>query len=254
MRKPRPKPRAGPPLGVWVRWGLIVLAGFALVNLGWKPLKTFPPIEYVRVEGPLWYLGGENFRQSLLPLVSTGWFAVDTAKVERSALEFAWVDAVQVTRVWPNTVVMRVTEQRPIARWGEDGLLNVRGERFVPPNAASFTALPHLIGPPGQEKPMLAQMQALNARLASRSSRIARLGLSKRLAWTARLDDGLEIEFGKQDPLAALEHLLALLPKLGEERLVALRKVDLRYPNGFAAVFEPGVPAPVEPITTKPPG
>ena len=42
-----------------------------------------------------------------------------------------WVDAVIVRRRWPGTLFVRIVEQVPAARWGDDGLLNTRGELFV---------------------------------------------------------------------------------------------------------------------------
>jgi len=254
MRNSRQKSRSSPPPGFLLRWAILILVGFAATKMDWKWLKAYPPMEYVRVEGALWYLDAEEFHRALLSLVDTGWFAVDTKKVEKSALEFPWVERVQVNRVWPDALVIRIWEQQPIARWGEDSLLNIRGEGFSPSNVASFTFLPQLIGPHGQEQTMLSQLRMLNSKLVAPASRVVWLRLSKRLAWTARLENGLEIEFGKQDPPAALDRLLTLLPRLGAERLETLRKVDLRYPNGFVAVFEQEIPSPVEPAITEPPG
>jgi cell division protein FtsQ len=82
-------------------------------------------------------------------------------------------------------------------------------------------------------------LQSLNAKLQARRLRVESLRLSKRRAWVAQLEGGMEIVFGNQDPLAATDRLLTLLPKLGEERIAALRKVDLRYPNGFSIILKP---------------
>jgi cell division protein FtsQ len=72
------------------------------------------------------------------------------------------------------------------------------------------------------------------------------LELSDRLAWTAGLSDGLEIVYGNSEPLPATERLLAWLPSLGEHRAGALRRLDLRYPRGFAVTFKPQLTVPAE--------
>jgi cell division protein FtsQ len=207
-------------------------------------LESLAPIAYVRVEGGLRNLDADEFRKALLPRARGGYFTADLDGIEAEAKRFAWIDKVWVARIWPDTLLVRIKEQKPMARWGEDGLLNERGERFSPPDVASYARLPLLSGPLGQEKQVLDTMYALNAKLQPRQMRIESLRLSKRRAWVARLADGMEIVFGNQDPLAAMDRLLALLPRLGEARIAAIHKLDLRYPNGFSVVWksEPQTP------------
>jgi cell division protein FtsQ len=212
-------------------------------------LETFLPVAYVRVEGGLWHLDVAEFRKALLPYARGGYFTADLDGIEAEARHFAWVDKVWVARVWPDTLLVRIEEHKPVARWGEDSLLNERGERFSPPDVALHAHLPLLSGPAGQEKPMLDTMRALNAKLQPRQMRIESLRLSKRRAWVAQLADGMEIVFGNQDPLAALDRLLTLLPRLGDTRIAAIRKLDLRYPNGFSVVWKPEFQAPPDSLS-----
>ena len=209
-------------------------------------LEEWRPIEYVRVEGAIWHLDVGEFRQALMPYAMRGYFSADLKEIEAVARNFAWVDEVRATRVWPDTILVQVKEHQPVARWGEDSLLNGRGERFTPDQTASFRLLPFLSGPAGQEKQVLDMMRSLNSKLQARRLRVESLRLSKRLAWVAQLEGGTEIVFGNQDPLAATDRLLALLPKLGEERIAAIRKVDLRYPNGFSVILKQESPTPPE--------
>lgn len=242
-RRPKPKSRQKQRRRIPIRlilWLAVIGAvGAAASRIDWDRLKTALPIEYVRVEGPLWHLDEAEFRDALMSEVRLNYFMADLDGIEAAAKRFAWVDKAQAARIWPNTLVVRIEEQYPIARWGEDGLLNERGESFTPKDAATFTALPQLSGPPGQEKQVLGMMYALNGKLQARWLKIESLRLSKRLAWVARLEGGMEIVFGNQDPLAAMDRLLALLPRLGEDRIAEIQKLDLRYPNGFSVVWRP---------------
>jgi cell division protein FtsQ len=246
-RTPKRKPKRWP-----VRLLLIPVAAVALwmaaphIDLGTARIRNVMPVEFVRVEGAIWNLDPEEFRRAVMPRVQGGSFMMDLKSIEAVAGAFAWIDRVEATRVWPDTLVLRIVEQKPVARWGEHGLLNEQGQSFTPPNAADFTQLPLLAGPSGQEKEVLGMMRALNVKLKSRQMRIETLRLSKRLAWEAQLEGGMEIVFGNQDPLAAMDRLLALLPQLGEERIAAIRKLDLRYPNGFSVVWKPENPPPPE--------
>lgn len=237
VRKPDRKRRALPWL---LGLGVLVALGAVASRLEINPNRLIlsPPIEYVRVEGSIWHLDAEEFRASVAPYAGAGYFRVDLDGIEAAARRFAWVAVATAERVWPDTVVIRIEEQHPIARWGKDSLLNGNGERFTPKDVAGFENLPLLEGPLGQEKRVLEMLRVLNGKLRARQQELVALTLSKRLAWVARTTNGMEIVFGNQDPLAALDRLLALLPQLGEERIMRIQKLDLRYPNGFSVVWK----------------
>ena len=243
-------PRTGPKpkkalKKIIIRLAMLVLAGMAVSIIDWDGLKDLIPIRYVRVEGEINNLDAAEVRRAALPMAETGYFSVDIRGIESVARTFPWIDTGEVARVWPDIVLLKVVEHQALARWGEDSLLNQRGERFSPDNVESYRYLPMLDGPEGQEKQVLTMMQRLNEKWLGRQKRIDSLRLSKRQAWTAVLAGGMEIEFGKQDPTVATDRLLAFLPQLGEQRVAAIQKVDLRYPNGFSVVWrrEPQVPA-----------
>jgi cell division protein FtsQ len=233
-----------------IRAAMAAAVGVAALNIDWALLKDSIPIRYVRVEGEINHLDASELDRAVLPLTKAGYFSVDVRGIESVVRLFPWIDGADVARVWPDTVLLKVVEHKPVARWGEDGLLNHRGERFSPGNVAAYSYLPALYGPPGQEKLVLAMLHLLNEKWRGRRVRIEALRLSKRQAWTARLTSGMEIEFGKQDPSVATDRLLVLLPQLGEERIAAIQKVDLRYPNGFSVVWRPAPSLPAEPSST----
>jgi cell division protein FtsQ len=229
-------------------WGkLFKLVGWlgvaGLVWLAWEHLPArepgpLYPIQYVRVVGGIENLDVAKVQQALKPVVNAGYFSQDMGEVERVVRTFAWVDKVRLTRVWPDALEISVTEQKAAARWGDHALLNPKGIRFTPDNTEAFVYLPVIYGPAGMEAYLLEVLKTLNDKLTSRHVKVAALDLSKRRAWTAKLDNGLELYFGRQEPLGLLERFLGQLPKLGESNFTRLKKVDLRYPNGFAVVWK----------------
>jgi len=227
----------------WARWLTGLMATALLFWVAWmnRPEPEVPtfPLNYVRIEGGLRYLDVEKLRESLMPALRAGYFSLDMGELEDAVRAFAWVDRAKVTRVWPDTLVVSVTEQIPIVRWGDKALLNERGERFEPPDVKGFGMLPVIFGPAGMEGALLRVLNGLNKQLENKHMRIAMLELSKRRAYSARLDPELDIHFGRQDPLQALDRFLTLAFRLGEGKLPLLQRVDLRYPNGFTVVWKP---------------
>jgi cell division protein FtsQ len=221
---------------------LIVVIALSVVgfSLRW-PAQAEPlfPIRYVRVEGAIENLDVAGLRRTLLPTVSTGYFSLPMREIERVARSYPWVDGVQVARLWPDTLVVRISEQKARVRWGDHSLLNQRGERFEPGGLDAFRELPAIVGPEGMENYLLGMLNGLNDRLKPKGLHIASLDMSKRRAWVVRLTNGTEVHFGRQDPMKALNRFLELMPKLGEDRIAAVQRVDLRYPNGFAVVWKP---------------
>ena len=220
---------------------LLVLAG-----LGWAIWEQIParepgplfPIGYVRVEGEIENLDLKKVREALSPAINGGYFSQDLGEIEGALRSIAWVDEVRLTRIWPDTLEIKLTEHKAVARWGDRALLNPRGERFAPGGIEAFAQLPVIYGPSGMERYLLGMLRKLNERVGQKGARVVSLDMSKRRAWMVKLDNGLELHFGRQEPIKTLERFLGLVPRLGENAFARLRRVDLRYPNGFAVVWK----------------
>ena len=227
---------------------LRLLLVLALVAAGWQAWEGWSathepgllfPIGYVRVEGEIENLDLPKFQQALLPVVSGGYFTLDMTELEGSVRSFAWIEGVRFARVWPDTLEIFITEHKPVARWGDKALLNQKGERFAPDSIEAFASLPVIYGPPGMEVSLLEMLKSLNDRLEPKGVSVAAIDLSKRRAWIIKLSNGLELHFGRQDPVRLLDGFLEWVPKLGEDGFSRLKRVDLRYTNGFAVVWKP---------------
>ncbi|MDD5033859.1 MAG: cell division protein FtsQ/DivIB [Methylococcaceae bacterium] len=241
-RKASAKKRAGKRRSY--RWLLKLIGLLAVVGLGWAGWERIPrievgtlwPIAYVRLEGGIENLNVDKLHQALLPSLRGGYFSLDMGEIEGAVRTFAWVDEVRVSRVWPDTVTIQLREHKAVARWGENALLNSVGARFSPEESGDFSALPVIYGPPGTETYLLGMLNTLNGKLEP--ARIASIDMSKRHAWVIKLNNGLEIHLGRQDPVKAMERFLTLAPQLGEDYLDRLKRVDMRYTNGLAVVWK----------------
>jgi cell division protein FtsQ len=199
------------------------------------------PIRYVRVEGTFQHLEPVDVRRALLPLViDAGYFSVVLPAARDAVEALPWVESASVQRIWPDTLVVRIDEQQPIVRWGNDSLLNARGERFSPKNTDAFQALPLLHGRDGQEKELVSMLNKIMPEFSDKGLTVAALTVSERRAWTVRLTDGLLIKMGRQRPWKALDRFLRAIHLLKKAHIRAIESVDLRYPNGFAVSWKPG--------------
>jgi cell division protein FtsQ len=141
---------------------------------------------------------------------------------------------VTVRRVWPDRLQIQVVEQRPVAYWGTDALLNDRGLAFRPAPASFPSGLPRLAGPLGSERRVLLRYRDLSARFAERNLRIAELELTARRAWRLRIDGGPRVLLGRSDFDRRVERLVRVLDRVAGPADAARAQIDLRYTNGMA--------------------
>ena len=141
-----------------------------------------------------------------------------------------------VSRHWPDGVVVRITEHRPVALWGEDGVLAEDGRVFRPGAEARPQGLVRLDGPEASAEWVQAQYRALADILSASDVEIARLTLDARGSWTATLADGLELRLGRDGTEARLRRFVEYALGRAEARraLANAGYVDLRYSDGFA--------------------
>lgn len=197
------------------------------------------PVRYVRLEGTVQNVDPTELARVLAPLLEPAYPWVDLDALERAAGSCRWVGDADVSRAWPDTLVVRIEELKPFARRGDGGFLSEQGVRFQGAGDAAFAHLPLVSGPEGLERQMLTLLKAMNQRLAAQGKRVVELYLSERRAWSFRLDDGLIVHLGRQDPARAFTRFLRVTQLLGPERMQAIQRVDLRYPNGFAVGMKP---------------
>lgn len=197
------------------------------------------PIKYVRTSGVFQYLSKEEIKSVLTPLVSTSFFSADMQAIQKTVSELPWVSAVRVKRVWPDAVDIKVHEQRPYVRWGQNGLLNEHGDLFKPKNLEQFAHLPMLTGPDNQQKKVLEIMKGLRTELADHGFTLMEFHVNERWAWSIILSTGMEIKLGRNEQLLKLDRFLNSIQILGQSRIESIAGIDLRYPNGFAITWKP---------------
>jgi cell division protein FtsQ len=208
-----------------------------------RAMMGLNPIRYVRIEGVFQYISKETIKKILLPYVVTDYFSVDVQEIDKAALQHPLVKSVSVKRVWPDAIDIKVTEQFPVARWGEKSLLNMNGDLFTPEDVTQFKSLPLIQGPKGYEARLLEIMKGLEVDLADRALHLAEFKVNERRAWDIILQNGIEIKLGRNGQLKNFQRFLKTLDLLGQDKIPIIAKVDLRYPNGYSIMWKPDAPA-----------
>lgn len=226
---------------VAIVFGVVALVTAALASWWRLSDPATLPLKQVRIEGEFKHLTVNDIYTVLLPQARSGFFAVDVAGIATAVRTLPWVDTVAVQRVWPDTLRVLVTEQQPLARWQGGGLVNFRGERFVPAPETYPANLPLLFGPETNIG-VVAQRYVVTAeRLRAAGAHVASLGLTPRRAWEVVLDNGIVIMLGRQDTDLRVGRLARFYPALAS-RAGLVARFDMRYTNGFAVKWRGAPP------------
>lgn len=218
--------RAVPPL---VTAGALLLGVFAL------RLVLDQPLEKVSVEGRFQRVSPLDVEKAVRASVGPGGLiTVDLEAVSAAVRQIPWVDRASVARRWPDGLAVFVEEQRPVARWGETGLVNLRGELFVNDARHIPPELPELVGPAGTEGVMTARYLASKGRLEEAGLRLSQLRLDARGAWELALDNGVSLRLGRSRIDERFERFVDVAARIVGPRAAEIAYVDLRYANGFA--------------------
>lgn len=181
-------------------------------------------------------------RNGIQNRIRGNFFTADLEQVRGIFETVPWVRRATVRREWPNQLVVEVEEHEALGTWGEDGrLLSVKGDVFTANIAETEDelGLPEFYGPPGSEKEVLARFNELRTAFAQVGLVPQSLSLSRRYAWTVKLDNGMSVELGREQDRNTLrtrvQRLISVYPQL-VARLQEGRidTIDTRYPNGLA--------------------
>lgn len=217
---------------------LSLLLGSVIWCVTWLRNPTNMPLRSVHIEGEFRKLSKQDVQAAVAAEATGGFFSVNVEAVRRAAESLPWIESATVRRVWPDTLQVQVMEQRAAARWGEDGVLNMRGELFQPDTSTIPANLPQLTGPEPLRRRVMEHYIAMTATLAPIGRRVQTLRLDRRRAWVVRLDSGVELKLGRDDALDRLNKFVRVYPTVFAAREAELNTVDLRYSNGFAVRWD----------------
>lgn len=233
---PPPVPRVDPQVA-WRLFkgfsGLFLIA--ILVGGGHWLLRLesqYLPVRVVSIEGEVRQMTLQQIQDRVGQTLDAGILTQDLAAIQAEIKELPWVSSAGVRRAWPDRLVISVREHKPLARWGDDGLVTAEGRVFRPDRHEIPHGLPRLAGPDDQAPQVVARFQAWQPLLKSQGLSILALEDDPRGAWTLTMDAGFNLLLGKTDVDSRLERFLRAYPNI----LAAGRpaRVDMRYSNGLA--------------------
>lgn len=242
---PRRRPRRWPRRLLLGALGAAALGGLTLgAQKVLEPLADWlnRPVTEVAVEGEFRYLDREAAQTLMNRQLGEGFLQLDLSGIRRALERNPWVDRAALRRRWPDRLEVTLYEQEPIARWGETGFVNRRGEVIAIEQTEALAHLPLLEGAERDAERMLARYRDMVQLLQPRGLAIAALRSDRKDAWQLTLEDGVVLVLGRDRELEKLRRFAAVYDRTLRRRWPQVERVDLRYHNGAAVAWkdEPG--------------
>jgi cell division protein FtsQ len=225
------------------RGGLVLILAAALSALTWALDR---PVHVISIDGSFQRVSPGQVEKAVAPFANEGFMSANLGEIQRAVEALPWVEHARISRRWPNSLHVTVTEQTAAARWDDAGLLNTRGELFIKAATHVPAELPRLSGPDGTESQVAQRYLAVQGRMLEAGMRIAALRLDERGAWEMDLDSGVTVRLGRRDVDERIDRFIRTASQVISHRLTEVSYVDMRYSNGFAIGWRnPGTPASV---------
>ena len=215
---------------------LVMAACIGLALYFWPriPVPEILPIKRVQISGNFVHLSPADLEQKVGQIIRGGFITVNVAGVKRELLQEEWISAVAVRRVWPDSLMIFVTEHEPVARWGSNALISNEAAIFSPEEASFPAGLPFLSGPQGSEDAVLEKYEFLKTELKPWDMEVEMLVLTERRAWQFRLANGPIVLLGKKDVEGRFDRFFSFAIPYQADRLLQAKSIDMRYTNGFS--------------------
>lgn|GEM_PF-2878972 len=217
---------------IWL--GALIATAWLVVNI-----QVFSwPVSGVDIEKTGRHISNSEIIDLVDPLLEDGWLSLNINAVQAQIAAMPWVERVQVYRVFPDRLALRIEEKVPVARFGEAALISKTGKCFEPASLVEIGSLPRLeveyadlaLGYKG-----LLQVQALLSSEATLPQDMEVVRYQADIGWDVFFHSGLLVRLGPSSVERSLAKWAYYYPKILRHKHGKLpKKIDMRYANGAA--------------------
>jgi len=192
-------------------------------------------IRQVQLQGDLRYLDAESLTRDLSIRFNGNYLETTLGQVISEVESHPWIATASARRVWPDTLLIEITEQRPVAIYNDTQYLGLSGDLFEPPKPVN-EPLPRLYGALSETMQVYSHYGVFSNRLSD-FSKVISVSRGHDMGWQITLENGINVQLGRNDILGRLSRARDVLDRLDGEKLAKLQEIDARYDNGVALAW-----------------
>ncbi|MBR2251922.1 MAG: cell division protein FtsQ/DivIB [Neisseriaceae bacterium] len=216
---------------------MVLVGGFYwLINTPRFPIRH---IDIAEQDKPAFeHISHQELEQARQDSMTGNIFSVNLNKVKARFEQIVWAENVEVSRIWPDTIAIRVDERQPLAHWNDKQLIDTQGKVF---DATVADNLPSFYGTENSERLMVEQYKHLQNSVSSLGLKIEKLFCDDRHAWQLLLNNGITVKLGRDDIRNRMTRFVAYWQHTLADQANQIEYVDMRYRNGFAVKLNKNV-------------
>ncbi|STX29998.1 cell division protein FtsQ [Legionella beliardensis] len=199
------------------------------------------PINTVKIAAAYNHISHKQLESILEEFGDASFFSLSVNRLHAAFSSLAWIKHVQIERVWPDTLKIKLIEKKPIAIWN-NAMLTDEGEIFDGGTELVDPLLPQLKGPANQYQQVLQVFKKMSKILNNYDLYATALEWRENGAWDLTLSNGIQLRLGKRDLEMRINRFCKAYPAVFagvlSDKPEQMASVDLRYPRGMAVQWK----------------
>ncbi|MDE0271258.1 MAG: FtsQ-type POTRA domain-containing protein [Gammaproteobacteria bacterium] len=211
------------------------LLGLAAVA-AWIYVSLDRPVRSVEVVGALAPAEAAEVQRRLTELKPGRLLSTDLGALREHLMALSWPRLVQIRRVWPDTISIRIERQLVVAKWGGEGYLTAGGELVSGlDRAVSVPLLDCEIASPQKALEIYRHLQDIAAEDGLEIRSLVENALGE---WRLELGNGVRAHLGADALRSRMARFMQVHRHLAQVNAQPVRYLDVRYANGAAVRFD----------------
>lgn len=199
------------------------------------------PINTVKIIATYNRISHKQLESVLEQFNTASFFSLSVNRLHAALSTLPWVKSIQIERIWPDTLKIKLIEKKPIAIWN-DAILTEEGEIVQGQDKIGNLDLPKLKGPDNQHHEVLQVYKKMSKILSNYNLYATFVEWRDNGAWELTLSNGIQLRLGKRDLEMRINRFCKAYPAVFTgaltEKPEQLASVDLRYPRGMAVQWK----------------
>lgn len=221
-----------PQLSVSVNWAYVVAPIFLLGLLvaAYASMQNML-IKEVELQGDFRIWSEQSVMQQVDWAVGEKFFSLDLDKVYSNLIAMPLIDQVNITKKWPGSLQIEISEAIPMAVWNREKIISSSGRVSDIPFHFDTSNLAVINSQFEYLNDSIKSFTLIQSEVSQKSVKINELTRHKTGSISLLLDNGWDIHLGRKDINLRVQRLNKLITKIAQDDI---SNVDLRYGQGVA--------------------
>ncbi len=230
---------------IFVRLLLLLMIGstvFFVVTMGKQFWSNIWPVQRVLLEGDTHYLKASDIQDFMQQQKVKGLLSIDLDDLQQAAKSIDWIQSVEIRKVWPEQLVFKVVEHKPVARV-DDFILTQKGTKIKQVgNEVLFSQLPEINFYHSETvelehyQRVWREFKQVKRQFELLSLELQGLYIDPVKNWRMKFMNGLELNLGRKQRTERVDRLVRVFSSIQNKSKI--KSIDLRYHNGLAVEWQ----------------